>query len=254
MGMIQNTNTNAINYRFSSFLGTTYLSNEETEKVVSEAKAFVGESEVKKGFTGTKGDSATAKAMRYINGKVPYGPINGYLKYCKVREVEVSGQKIPYLTLGLSDSEGMHFISASLQNDAVQMMVRKLSLATPGKFTELKYFSMLDKPNEKGDVYSSDACYLRQSSTEKAPMTNEDEVKGISYAEGPKPVVDAAASAIETALKDAPEDIRKKAISDTKSSARLKYHLELMVNISAMFAESANHEEKEAEMADDCPF
>lgn len=265
MGMVQHTsNGKSFNYRFSAFLGTTFLANAETSAVLSEVKAVIDDATWKKGFTGVKGDTPTAKAMKIIQGRVPYGAINGRLTFVQVKDVDVQGIKMPYLTIGLKDNEGMHYVSLALSNPAAQMMVRKLSAATPGKFTELKYFSMLDEPNEHGVVYSSDACYLRQGS-EGSTLDKEDEIKGISYADGPKVSVDAAGESVKAALASVGGDVQKNAVRDAKKAAALKYHLELMDQIRKKFEADSHEEGSQAGShelppgysvidTDDCPF
>jgi hypothetical protein len=55
MGMVQHTsNGKSFNYRFSAFLGTTFLANDETSAVLNEVKAVIDDATWKKGFTGLK--------------------------------------------------------------------------------------------------------------------------------------------------------------------------------------------------------
>jgi hypothetical protein len=123
---------------------------------------------------------------------------------------------------------------------------------------------MLDKPNDQGVVYSSDACYLRQGS-EGATLDKENEIKGISYADGPKVSVDAAGESVKAALASVGGDVQKNAVRDAKKAAALKYHLELMDQIRKKFEADTHEEGSEAGShelppgysvidPDDCPF
>ncbi|MFN5081109.1 MAG: hypothetical protein ACK5NV_05565 [Burkholderiales bacterium] len=90
-------NKEAINLRYSAFLGMMYVSTTESEAAIKAAKAEVGDAEVKKGFTGNKGDGSSAKALASLvaKGVKPVTTLTGFLTSAQVIMREYEGRSWP---------------------------------------------------------------------------------------------------------------------------------------------------------------
>ncbi len=212
------------NYRFSSFLGGIHASDPATMKVIAEAKAEVGEAEVKKGFTGTTGEGASARVIATLKEKgVQFVGLKGNLTSVRVRQVAVDGREQPYLVVGLRDNDGRDYLSVSMHEDAAQLLVRKLVNAEPGLETEYRLWSEYVQKEGKDRPYAEGCAFLRQRGVE---------VKGLPRSAELAALVTAATDALVAAgvpLAD------KETHGRRREKVTLDYHLDLMEKVVARF-------------------
>lgn len=220
MAIQTKTNHSVFNLRYSAFLGMLYLSTPEAETLISEAKALVGEDEAKKGFKGSKGDSASAKALDYLRQKgITPIKISGTLNSAKIIERDVDGRPTPYLNVGLKDGEERYYVSVNLAQDAAQMLVRKLINAEFGVDTELNMFASYGQREGANRAYADHGTSLRQ---------NGNEVKSFSPKEQLSPRIEAdKQKLLDAGITD------KETLATRRAKIELDYHLELMTIVEA---------------------
>ncbi len=215
-----------INVRYSAFLGMLYVSTEESEAAIEQAKMLVGETEVKKGFTGINGDSATAKARKFLReaGCEPV-IISGNLTSARIIDRELQpGRRAPYLTVGLRDDDAKIWLSIDANQPGAKMLARKLAYAEPGVDTEVAMFATYDHRPGADRAYGNHGVSLKQHGKE---------VRGINPKEALAPRIDAAVKALESAgipMTDSETYARRKA------AVELAFHLELMQEVEKTFA------------------
>lgn len=226
----------AFSIRYSAFLGMLYVSNTEVEQHIKEAKALVGETEVKKGFQGNKGDSPSAKALSFLKDKgvVPV-KVSGTLTSARVIEREVDGRKTPYLTVCLKDDDGRYYLSVDLGHSGAQMLVRKLANAEPGVATEISMFATYGQREGASRPYADHGASVKQ---------NGKEVAGISPKDALAPRVDAAMKALEDAGVSK-ED--KETFAKRRAKVELDYHKEVMEAVNGKFTKFYADREMPAE-------
>lgn len=241
MGIQTNqSNTPATNVRYSAFLGMLYVSTPESEAAIKEAKAAVGgDTEVKKGFAGDRGDSASAKARKMLADKsiVPVTVI-GALMTAKVVNRDVEGRPTPYLNVGLKDDDGRYYISVALAQQSAQMLARKLANSKPGVETSIKLFATYDKKEGADRAYAEHGASVTQDGTQ---------VPGIDPRKNLVPAVEAAMEAIKAAGVDDKETLNKR-----RNAVELQFHERIMEDVEEMFDQyykDADPADKEPAMA-----
>ena len=230
-----NNNLPTFNLRMSTVLGGLYVTSEVAEGILAEAKTMVGGDEVwKKGFDGLGANSVSKKVRDFVASQKEFhfvdAGVTGKLFYVAVRDVQVKGEKIPYLVIGLGDDEGKYFISLSLTGGAAQMLVRKLMGVKAGDVINVNAFLTYDKSTSSEQFYSNEGARL---------SIDKQEVKGVSPRDELQPLVQ---SAIEK-LKDAGVD-DKKTLRAREQKVTLDYHLGLAKEIVKRVAEKAPASEK----------
>lgn len=211
------------NIRYSSFFGGLYLSTPESEALIAEGKALVGETEVRKGYTGRSGSTAKALAAIRPKGFELIQNLNGQLNSIFVRDVTTPQGPVPYANIGFSDESGRYYISAPIGVSGVQMLIRKLMNATPGVNTDVNLFASYDKsenPAYAGRFFSSHGASLKQGGTQ-VPAASAAELQAIVEKQ-------------LQALKDANMS-DSTVINAARSKAGVQYHLGLMTQLSAKF-------------------
>lgn len=219
---IQSTNTNhsIFNLRYSAFLGMLYISNPESETLISEAKALVGDEEAKKGFRGIKGDSASAKALEFLRQKgISSVTLSGVLSSARIIERDVDGRPTPYLNVGLKDGDERYYVSVNLSQQAAQMLVRKLVNAEFGAHTELNMFATYGQREGATRAYADHGASLRQAGSE---------IKSVSPREQLAPRIDADKQKLfEAGITD------KETLAARRAKIELEFHVELMSAVTA---------------------
>jgi hypothetical protein len=231
-----NASKEAINLRYSAFLGMMYVSTPESEAAIKDAKAEVGESEVKKGFTGNKGDGSSAKSLASLAAKgVKPVTLTGFLTSAQVIMREHEGRSSPYLNVGIKD-EDRFYLSVDLSNAAAQMLARKLVNARVGELTELRLFATYDA-KEGAKAYANHGCTLKQGGAE---------VQGINPSEQLIPLKEEAKAKLAEAGVDDKETVGKRL-----SKVELDYHISLMDKVNAKF--TAFYERKQQQQQEKVP-
>lgn len=213
--------------RYSSFLGMLYIATSETESAIKEAKALVGgDDAVKKGYTGYKGDSPSAKARAFLaeKGVMPVKIEDCALTSVKCVDVDIEGKKEPYLSVGFTDEEGRYVVSLALAHPAAQLLVRKLANAKPKANSELSMYANYEKSEKDGNYYAEHKVFLVQ---------NGDQVKGVDPKTTFAPAVDAALQVLrENKIDD------KKVLAARRAGVVIEYHVNLLKEIEARFIEA----------------
>jgi len=221
-------NKEAINLRYSAFLGMMYVSTTESEAAIKAAKAEVGDAEVKKGYTGAKGDGSSAKALASLAAKgVKPVTLTGFLTSAQVIMREHEGRSSPYLNVGIKD-EDRFYLSVDLSNAAAQMLARKLVNARVGELTELRLFATYDAKEGADKAYANHGCTLKQGGAE---------VQGVNPSEQLIPLKEEAKAKLAEAGVDDKETVGKRL-----SKVELDYHISLMDKVNAKF--TAFYEER----------
>lgn len=219
----QQSNTSAINLGYSAFLGMMYVSTPESEKAVEEAKALVGNDEVKKGYTGKSG--ATATAREFLKGKgVDPVSITGKLVHANLRLTEKDGRKFAYANVCVKDSDGLYCISIPAGHESAQLLTRKLANAKLGEETTIGVFATMEK--------SENPAYADRSFAKHIAMVKQggEEVAGVSPAPI-APMVDEAVAKLKASGMDDPE-----VISATRKKMAAKFHYALWEDIEGKVA------------------
>ncbi|MDH4275843.1 MAG: hypothetical protein OEW08_12475 [Gammaproteobacteria bacterium] len=241
-----NHSTSVLNVRYSAFLGMMYVADPETEVLIEQAKALVGEVEVKKGYTGSKGDSSTAKALKFLRdaGCNPIKNISGILTSAKMIERELqTSRKSLYLTIGLRDEDTKLWLSIDASQPGAKMLARKLATVEPGVATEISLFATYDQRPGAARAYGNHGASVKQHGKE---------VEGIDPKALLSPRIEAAISALVAAgipKTDTETHSRR------KSSVELAFHIELMQGVEKKFAEhyAAREQPMEHPSASDMP-
>ena len=216
----------ATNVRYSAFLGMLYVSNDSSETLIREAKTLVGESEVKKGFTGNVGDSPSAKACNFLREKgVSSCNVTGYLTSARVVDKSVDGRPTPYLQIGLRDDSGRYYISVDLSQPAAQMAVRKLANAEPGQFSQVELFATYTQKEGASRAYANHSCTFKQNGSEVLSVNPKDALV---------PRVESALQALEAAG-ISPDD--RETYAKRRAKVTLDFHRELMEAVNHKFTE-----------------
>lgn len=220
MAIQTKSNQSVFNIRYSAFLGMLYLSTTETESFINEAKALVGEEEAKKGFKGSHGDTASAKALNFLRQKgVTAINVSGTLTSAKIIDRDVDGRPTPYLNVGLKEGEERYFLSVNLSQDAAQMLVRKLVNAEIGLYTELNLFATYGKREGADRAYADHGASLRQ---------RDNEVTSLSPKAQLAPRIEADKQKLLAAgITD------KETLATRRAKIELDYHVELMTAVTA---------------------
>lgn len=226
MGITNTTNdVSTTNVRYSAFLGMLYVSNTDNEALIKEAKIHAGgESEVKKGFQGNKGDSPSAKAIALLREKgVTPCKVSGVLTGARVIERDVEGRKTPYLNVSLKDEDGRYYISIALAQSGAQMLSRKMVNAEPGVETEIMMFATYGQREGAPRAYANHGAAVRQHGKEVVSLD-------------PKEMLVPQVNAATKALKDAGVD-DKETIGKRRQAVELQFHLGLMAEVEQKFAD-----------------
>ncbi|QEY16028.1 hypothetical protein D0C16_08575 [Cellvibrio sp. KY-GH-1] len=213
-------NQSVFNLRYSAFLGMMYLSNDESEALISEAKSLVGVEEAKKGFKGSKGDSASAKALDFLRQKgVTPVSVSGILNSARIIERDVEGRPTPYLHIGLREGDERYYVSVNLAQEAAQMLVRKLINAEFGVHTDLRMFATYGQREGANRAYADHGASLRQGGSE---------IKSVSPKEHLAPRIDADKEKLQAAgITD------KETLAARRAKIELEFHVELMSAVAA---------------------
>ncbi len=238
-------NISTVNLRYSAFLGMLYISTPENEALIKDAKALVGEAEVKKGFHGNKGDSSSAKAIDYLRTKgVTPLKVIGNLTSARTIERMIDGRITPYLNVGLKDEEGRYYLSIDLTQSAAQMLVRKLANAEIGVTTEINLFAIYGQREGASRPYADHGASLKQGG---------DEIKSVNPKESLVPRINADIKRLEDAgISDDKETFAKR-----RAKIELDYHCELMkvvtekVDAYYVLTEQPEEVERKAESNED---
>ena len=211
---------NSVNLRYSAFLGMLYISTNESEAFINEAKALVGEDEAKKGFKGNKGDSASAKALDFLRQKgVTAVNVSGILSSARIVERDIEGRPTPYLNVGLKDGDERYYLSVNLTQHAAQMLVRKLVNADVGAVTELNMFASYGQRPGAARAYADHGASLRQYGAE---------VKSVNPSEVLVPQIEADRAKLEVSgITD------KETLAVRRAKLELEFHCELMTAVTA---------------------
>lgn len=233
MAIQSKTSSSIFNLRYSAFLGMLYISTDESESFIDEAKALVGEDEAKKGFKGNRGDSASAKALEFLRQKnIKPIQVSGALTSAKIIERVIEDRPTPYLNVSLKDGEERYYLSVNLGQDAAQMLVRKLVNAEFGAITELNMFATFGQPREGATrAYADHGASLRQDGQE---------IKSLSPKEQLAPRVEAdKQKLIAAGVTD------KETLATRRAKIELDYHVELMTvvasKVDAYYAQTELH-------------
>lgn len=216
--------THTTNVRYSAFLGMLYVFTPENELLINEAKALVGEAEVKKGYQGYKGDSSSAKSLGFLRDKgITPIKVSGTLTSARVIEREVDGRKTSYLNVGLRDDDGRYYLSVELGQSAAQMLARKLANADVGVDTEISLFATYGQREGASRAYADHGASLIQHGFQ---------IKSIDPRESLVPKVNAALNALELAgvSKDDKETFAKR-----RAKVELEFHRELLEAVNEKF-------------------
>lgn len=247
MGITTTTNdVSTTNVRYSAFLGMLYVSNSENEALIKEAKIHAGgESEVKKGFQGNKGDTPSAKAVAFLRDKgITPCKVSGVLAGARVIEREIEGRKTPYLNVSLKDEDGRYYISVALAQAGAQMLSRKLAKTEPGVETEIAIFASYGQKEGAARSYANHGATVRQHGKEVVSLDPKDNLV---------PQVNAATKALKEAGVDDKETIGKR-----RQAVELQFHLGLMTGVEQKFSDFYASREIPANGheagADDVPF
>jgi hypothetical protein len=256
MGITNTANdVSTTNVRYSAFLGMLYVSSTENEALIKAAKIHAGgESEVKKGFQGNKGDSPSAKAIALLREKgVTPCKVSGVLTGARVIERDVEGRKTPYLNVSLKDEDGRYYISIALAQSGAQMLARKMVNAEPGVETEIIMFATYGQKEGATRAYANHGATVRQHGKEVVSLD-------------PKGSLVPQVNAATKALKDAGVD-DKETIGKRRQAVELQFHLGLMTKVEQKFSdfyatreipanghEAGTDEVPFADESDDIPF
>lgn len=214
MAIQTKSNQSVFNIRYSAFLGMLYLSTTETESLINEAKAFVGVDEAKKGFKGSNGDTASARALNFLRQKgITAINVSGILTSAKIIDRDVDGRPTPYLNVGLKDGEERYFLSVNLSQDAAQMLVRKLVNAEIGVYTELNLFATY------GGQYADHGASLRQRDIEVTSLSPKAQLAPRVESDKQK--------LLAAGITD------KETLATRRAKIELDYHVELMTAVTA---------------------
>ena len=212
------------NLRYSAFLGMLYVSNDASEALIREAKAVVGESEVKKGFTGNVGETPSAKACAFLREKgVLSCNVTGYLSSARVVDKSVDGRPTPYLQIGLRDDTGRYYISVDLSQPAAQMAARKLANAEPGQFSQIELFATYTQKEGASRAFANHSCTFKQNGAEVVSVNPKDALV---------PRVESALQALEAAG-ISPDD--RETYAKRRAKVTLDFHRELMDVVNQKF-------------------
>lgn len=206
----------AVFLRYSAFLGMLYISTNESEASIKEAKALVGDAEVKRGYQGNKGDTSSAKALAYLRDKgVTSVKVAGILASAKTIERDVEGRLTPYLSVNLIDGEERYFISVDLTQSAAQMLARKLVNAEIGVHTEINMFATYGQRPGASRAYADHGASLKQAGIE---------IKSVNPQDNLVPRINADIKKLQdVGMADDKETVAKR-----RDKIELDFHLELM--------------------------
>lgn len=242
MGIVSQTNkSNAINVRYSAFLGMLYVSNTETEAAIGNVKAEIGEEVVKQGFAGVAPDSPSGRARKMLEGHgiKPVSMVGDLRSVRYVQRETPGGVKREYLNVGVRDDEGRYFASLDLSSKSTQMLVRKLFNAEPGVTTKLSVFATYSRKPNKDRAYADHGVSLVQGDSE---------IKGIDPQAELVPMRDAALEQLKKLPGIAPAVLATQA-----ATVELQYHRELLAAIERKFDAFFGPEDQRAQAPEDQP-
>ncbi len=201
--------------RYSAFLGMLYVSNPDVEALIKEAKALVGEAEVKKGYQGNKGDSSSGAALSYLRDKgVTPVKVAGILASATTIDRDVDGRQTPYLSVNLIDGEERYFLSVDLSQSSAQMLARKLANAEIGVHTEINMFATFGQREGATRAYADHGASLKQAGIE---------IKSVNPQDNLVPRINADIQKLEeVGMAD------KETVAKRRAKVELEFHLELM--------------------------
>jgi len=212
------------NMRYSAFLGMLYVSNDASEALIREAKAVVGENEVKKGFTGNIGETPSAKACAFLRERgVSSCNVTGYLSSARVVDKSVDGRPTPYLQIGLRDDTGRYYISVDLSQPAAQMAARKLANAEPGQFSQIELFATYTQKEGASRAFANHSCTFKQNGAEVVSVNPKDALV---------PRIESALQALEAAG-ISPDD--RETYAKRRAKVTLDFHREVMDVVNQKF-------------------
>lgn len=211
------------NVRYSAPFGGLYVSTTESEAALATIKAEVGDAAWKKGFTGLKGDSVSARIRNRTKelGITPVA-ITGRVTNARIvmKDVE-DGRKQAYLQVTLADNEGRFYLSVGAGSQGAQMLIRKLVAAQPGLETELNLFATYGQNKNSGKWFAEHGATLKQGGAE---------VKGVDPRIALAPQVQAAEAALKAAGVDDKETISKR-----RQKVTFDFHIALMEEVERRF-------------------
>jgi hypothetical protein len=218
----------AFNLRYSAFLGMLYVTSDVIEAAIKDVKAQVGgEAEVKKGYQGNTGNSASAQAIASLRsqGVVP-ASVHGTLTSARVVNRDVDGRPTPYLNVGLKDADGRYYISVALAQSGAQMLARKLANCVPGVETEISMFATYGAKPGAPRAYADHGASVKQGGVE---------VKGVNPSLALKPMIEAAIKQLEDAGVTKASD--KETVNRRRTKVEVDFHVKLMEDVNKVFAE-----------------
>jgi hypothetical protein len=214
-----------VSVRFSAFLGSMYLSNKATDEAIEKVKAELGEAAVKAGFTGISENTASGKARKLLSTQgVEFGEMFGRLTGVRVLEREVSGRKMPYLSVTTTGDDGTKYnLSVNLTSRGAQMLTRKLANAKPELMTDIALFTTYEQKPGRDRAYAEQGASLKQDGKQ---------VPGVDPKVKLTPQIDAAMQALTAAgIPATDKDVRNK----RRGSITLDFHVELAKEVQSTF-------------------
>lgn len=232
MGIHQNTGRKpAINLAYSNFLGMMYISTPENEALVAEAKALVGDAEVKKGFTFKGG--ATQKARAFLAEKgLNSAVVDGKLAHAELRKTEKDGRTYSYVSVCLRDADGLCCLSLPADGDAGQILTRKLVNAQFG--TEYVMAAYPVPKKSENPAYADREFPFHMVSLKPKIGPNIDDVGPEVVGVSPAPIQAMAEEAIAK-LKESGMD-EPEMVSATRKKMAMRFHVALWEDIDAEVA------------------
>lgn len=226
------------NVRYSAPFGGLYVSNDANEAAMDGIKAEIGDAAWKKGFTGLKGDTVSARIRNLAKEKgITPIAITGRLTNARVALKDMSdGRQQAYLQVTLTDNESRTFLSVGAGSQGAQMLIRKLVAAELGVETELNLFATFGQNPKSQKWFAEHGASLKQNGAE---------VKGVD----PRISLAPQLTAAEAALKAAGVD-DKETLSKRRQKVTYDYHIALM-NEVATRCEKWREEQSKSEMHQD---
>lgn len=231
--------TNYVGY--SNFFGSLTLETDENKKRYADAKALVGEAEVKKSFSGSGPDTATGKARKSLkDAGVPVGfTISGKLINTYFREYEdtANNKKYQNLRVVLQDNDNgvkeNTVLTLDLQGDLAHKLIQKLEYATPGEQIDIGAWSSLEaNPKDPaGPVYAKHNVSVKENGQQvKVP-------EGVKHYDKVKELVAVKFGKLESADFDREKD--KVMFQNARKAVTADYFTAILIDkIAPKFANS----------------
>lgn len=233
--------------RFSAFLGGLYVSTPASEAAIKQVKLDVGgEDEVKKGFMGSSGDSASAKAIAALRDKITMGVrVDGEIYNAYIHESNGAdggdSRKYKYIVAQLRDGDDRFRVSMALESDAGQGLIRKLVNVEPGERITINAFSTYqESTSQKGRFFSNQRASIKDAAGAEVP--------GVDPSAELNPLLETAVAKLKDAGVDDKETVNKR-----RSVVTNEWHNSLVGEIAAKFTAYHAANGKPQELGQDDP-